>query len=637
MPPKNEKSESVFDKLQKVPGIGKELAEAFSSNFNIDKIIAEIETLDEKATSVANKFGVGRESILAIKQGMADAVESVTLLGGNLDKIVEIQEQVSAELGRNVVFQSESYAKLYAATEVSGASAKEIVQSFKNIGVSAYNAASGVQTIIDTSRQLGANAQEVTTKVLSNMNYMNQFTFQGGVEGLAKMAAQATSLRIDMKSTLGFAEKVFDPEGAISTAAALQRLGVAQSSLLDPLKLMDLAQNDPTELQNQIVQMTQQFVQLNEKGQFEIMPGAKRQMMEIAKSMGIPYSELTKMALGTADLDKKMREITFPDVPEDKKKMIANLAEMGEGGEYVVSFTDKEGQKVTKSVSELSEDDIKLLGEASQPKTLEELAKEQLDVNKGIKAGIDAIANRTGRAIGSSKSGEDFIRASMSIAQKGGEILSGPTLSTRNIRTGIDQTIQSSVKGITSFGKGEIDLQTLLNQVSLNGEKFKDFYVKANEEISERTKKTYTELDGAQNMWIELLKSGVEKLKPILGAGGVGVTEQKDFIVTKAGVIQPYAADTIAGFTQPLQPVLNTPNNLGELSVTSNKPPITTKETTPSTEEIKYSGELVVRIEAPSGIDVSQLQLALNNNLVKQQIISSIQKNEGNQLTASVA
>ena len=636
MPPKNEKSESVFDKLQKVPGIGKELAEAFSSNFNIDKIIAEIETLDEKATSVANKFGVGRESILAIKQGMADAVESVTLLGGNLGKIVEIQKQVSAELGRNVVFQSESYAKLYAATEVSGASAKEIVQSFKNIGVSAYNAASGVQTIIDTSRQLGANAQEVTTKVLSNMNYMNQFTFQGGVEGLAKMAAQATSLRIDMKSTLGFAEKVFDPEGAISTAAALQRLGVAQSSLLDPLKLMDLAQNDPTELQNQIVQMTQQFVQLNEKGQFEIMPGAKRQMMEIAKSMGIPYSELTKMALGTADLDKKMREITFPDVPEDKKKMIANLAEMGEGGEYVVSFTDKEGQKVTKSVSELSEDDIKLLGEASQPKTLEELAKEQLNVTKGIQAGIDAIANRTGRAIGSSKSGEDFIRASMSIAQKGGEILSGPTLSTRNIRTGIDQTIQSSVKGITSFGKGEIDLQTLLNQVSLNGEKFKDFYVKANEEISERTKKAYTELDGAQNMWIELLKSGVEKLKPILGAGGVGVTEQKDFIVTKAGVIQPYAADTIAGFTQPLQPVLNTPNNLGELSVTSNKPQITTKETTPST-EIKYSGELVVRIEAPSGIDVSQLQLALNNNLVKQQIISSIQKNEGNQLTASVA
>ena len=177
MPPKNEKSDSVFDKLQKVPGIGKELAEAFSSNFNIDKIIAEIETLDKKATSVAKNFGVGRESILAIKQGMADAVESVTLLGGNLDKIVEIQQQVSAELGRNVVFQSESYAKLYAATEVSGASAKEIVQSFKNIGVSAYNAASGVQTIIDTSRQLGANAQEVTTKVLSNMNYMNQFTF----------------------------------------------------------------------------------------------------------------------------------------------------------------------------------------------------------------------------------------------------------------------------------------------------------------------------------------------------------------------------------------------------------------------------------------------------------------------------
>ena len=37
-------------------------------------------------------------------------------------------------------------------------------------------------------------------------------------------------------------------------AAAMQRLGVAQSDLLDPLRLMDLSANDPTELQNQIVQ-----------------------------------------------------------------------------------------------------------------------------------------------------------------------------------------------------------------------------------------------------------------------------------------------------------------------------------------------------------------------------------------------
>ena len=93
--------------------------------------------------------------------------------------------------------------------------------------------------------------------------------------------------------TLNFAEKVFNPEGAIQAAAALQRLGVAQSDLLDPLRLMDLSRNDPTELQNQIAEMSKQFVQLNEKGQFEIMPGARRQIRELEQH---PHVEEHKLA-----------------------------------------------------------------------------------------------------------------------------------------------------------------------------------------------------------------------------------------------------------------------------------------------------------------------------------------------------
>jgi hypothetical protein len=113
------------------------------------------------------------------------------------------------------------------------------------------------------------------------MESMNKYNFQGGVDGLAKMAAQASSMRIDMKTTLNFAEGLYNPEKAIEMSSALQRLGVTQSDLLDPLRLMDLSLNDPTELQNQLVQMTEQFVQLNEKGQFQIAPGQIRRLREI--------------------------------------------------------------------------------------------------------------------------------------------------------------------------------------------------------------------------------------------------------------------------------------------------------------------------------------------------------------------
>ena len=41
------------------------------------------------------------------------------------------------------------------------------------------------------------------------------------------------------------------------------------------------------------------------------MPGGKRQMMEIAKELQIPYETLTKMALAGSELDVKMQKIKF--------------------------------------------------------------------------------------------------------------------------------------------------------------------------------------------------------------------------------------------------------------------------------------------------------------------------------------
>lgn len=630
----------IFKDLESsIPGIGKKIAEAFISNFSIGDILSKIQEVDIAATKVAKSFGQGRELILGIKQGMTDAVTEVTKLGGGFEDILQIQLDVSKELGRNVVLNSEVYKDLFAAQEVSGQKANDIVKAFKEIGVSTYNASAGVQTIIDTARQLGVNAQEVTSKVVNNMDQLNKFNFDGGVEGLAKMAAQATSLRIDMNRTLGFAEKVFDPEGAISTAAALQRLGVAQSSLLDPLKLMDLAQNDPTELQNQIVQMTQQFVQLNEKGQFEIMPGAKRQLREISTAMGIPYDQLTKMALGSAELDKKFKEITFPDVPEDQKKMIANMAELGKSGQYEVTFTTEKGEKVTKAVSELKKEDIELLGKASQPKTLEDLAKEQLDVNKSIDAGIKSIAGRTGFAIAGGKETESFIEAGKILTKGATEIVSGQKMSTENIRKGFDDTLSTIREALTpKEGKG-VDL----GKISGLGVKFTESFEKLTTDIQLRTKEVYKNLEASQNGWINLLTKGLESLSKVLPENKGKI---EDFAYLPGiGKFEAYPEDTFLGFTDKNRQVENfVQNQLLSPVTTTPTQPFNVVENVPKTEitttqkemKVDYSGRLDININAPTGIDINQLQIALNDNSVKQQIISAIQKIQNNELTASV-
>jgi hypothetical protein len=393
--------EAIAKKLDTISG---NLGSALRSNLDIDVVEKKIQEVEESASDVMKAFGSSREHILAIKANLVDSVVEVTRLGKGFDDIAKTQIAISESLGRNLIVNSSNYEKLLATTMVTGQNAGALTTAFKDVGFSISHIGDEMETVVNVARGLGVSAQKVSSQVITNIEYMNRFNFQNGVEGMAKMAAQATNLRISMKDTLYFAERVYNPESAIEMSAALQRLGVTQSELLDPLRLMDLSLNDPTELQNQIAEMTKSFVQLNEKGQFEIMPGAKLQLYEISQAMKIPYDTLTDMALGGAELEEKMSQIRFPSgekfADDDTRAMIANLAEFNKKtGDYEVSFTTKEGKAVTKSVSELDPDDIEALGEASKPVEMIDLAKQQLSALERINNSIASMSARTGYAI----------------------------------------------------------------------------------------------------------------------------------------------------------------------------------------------------------------------------------------------
>ena len=431
----------------------KGLMESIGTNFDPKAIAEVVVTLDNAASQMLKQFGQGQAMADILRMSMSESVTSVRKLGGDIADVLKIQQEAAEELGRNVTLTEETTKDLYATVSVTGQSVKQIVGGMADAGIGAGKAAGEMLKVVNVARESGVNAQAVSKTVLDNMQALNKYNFAGGVEGLAKMAAQATSLRIDMSQTLGFAEKVFDPEGAIEVAAAMQRLGVSQSSLLDPLKLMDLSQNDPAELQNQIAEMSKQFVQLGKDGHFEIMPGAKRQLREISQAMGIGYDQLTKMALGSADLDKKMKEISFPNVPEDQKKMIANMAEMGAGGEYKVKFTDAEGKQQEKNVSELSEKDVAAIEKMANtaPPTMEELAKQQLTATEAVTAAINSLGDRTGLGLAGSKTGGQILTT----ARKTGEALSNiPSegLSSKNIAKEIDKFSDTVMGALQQYG-----------------------------------------------------------------------------------------------------------------------------------------------------------------------------------------
>jgi hypothetical protein len=424
------------------------LGETLYSNISPEAIAKVVLTLDAAASQMLHQFGQGQAMSDILRKSMAESVTDVRKLGGDIADVLKTQQEASLALGRNVILSNKTTEDLYATMKVTGQSVKEIVSNMADAGISSAKATNEMLKVVNVARESGVSAVAVSETVLKNMNALNKYNFEGGVDGLAKMAAQATSLRIDMSQTLGFAEKVFNPEGAIEIAAAMQRLGVSQSSLLDPLKLMDLSQNDPAELQNQIAEMSKQFVQLGKDGHFEIMPGAKRQLREISSAMGIGYDQLTKMALGSADLDKKMKEISFPSATEDQKKMIANMAEMGTGGEYMVKFTDKEGTSQEKAVSELNKDDVAALEKMANtaPKSMEELAKDQLSAIQDVTAAINSLGDRTGLGLATSNLSSQLLKGGRKIGEALGEV-PGKNLSAKNIGKGADEIINDLSSG----------------------------------------------------------------------------------------------------------------------------------------------------------------------------------------------
>lgn len=444
--------------------LGMDFGRAIYTNFNPVRIKEVFDEVETKSFNIAKSFGVGRTNIMNIKAAMTDVVGDAKELGFNFDKIAETQLGISEDLGRNVILNNQAYKGLLATQKVTGEDAVATAKAFKDVGFSYLSVEKQMTKAVDISRKMGVNAKGVAADVVKNLDKLNKYNFKGGVDGLAQMVAKAKVLRADMEEVFDFADKVFDPEGAIETAAALQRLGVTQSELLDPLRMMDLAQNDPGELMNQIGKMSEKFVQLNKDGRFEIMPGAKRQMMEIAKAMDIPYKELTKMAVGSKELDMKLSKIKFPATfTEDQKNLIANLSEIGPGGEMTLTL-DGTQMGIDKAMETFAKDKDALdrFMKDSEPKTMEELAKEQLTVEENQEILLASISDRIGFGLAASKGidrlqrgqislNKDIMAATKRTITEGG-VEKSTVLSEKGIRQGIGN---QSDKMITSLFKGD--------------------------------------------------------------------------------------------------------------------------------------------------------------------------------------
>ena len=239
---------------------------------NID-FVASQKALSDYSNIVLKAFTQTRERISEIQVAITDATPNVRRLGGDIKDVSEIITQVAIESRRNVIATAEEVEKLFAIEKTLGLGADVLSKNFLDVGLSIEKIPETLEESMNYVQSIGGNARTVMKDVSDNMGQMNRYQFEGGVQGLTKMAAKASMLRFDMKETFALAEKVLDPDGAIEVAAGFQRLGVAAGNLVDPFQLMNMSINDPSGLQDSLADVAKQFTEFDaETKTFKINP-----------------------------------------------------------------------------------------------------------------------------------------------------------------------------------------------------------------------------------------------------------------------------------------------------------------------------------------------------------------------------
>lgn len=515
------------------------------------------ELLSKFSGDILATFTQTRERVFELQTSIADAIPGVQRLGGGIKSVSEVISGVALASRRNVIASTDDIEKLFAATQVLGGSAETLANSFLDVGIGISKISEELEGSIEYVRSIGGNAKSVMKDVTENMAQMNRFQFEDGVKGLTKMAAQASMLRFSMQQTFTLADKVLSPDEAIKTAAAFQRLGLAVGGLGDPLQLMNQALNDPSGLQDSLVEVAKKFTFFDNKTKsFKINPEGVLTLRELEKQTGVSAAEMTKMGLAAQELDKRLSSISPKiNIDEEDKQYLANIATMNKDGEYTVKLDGSD--KDTKLIDVTQEEFDKLIKlQKDAPKTLEATALAQLSLDEIMVNDIKAIRGVIAGGIVTAKPLQTFnegLRAAQKIISD--TIMNKVSIS--DIRGTVTEQINKGTGVADLISSGKFDSESIMTTL---------FPTETLKNISEKAQKELTEASTAISAGLrELFKD--MKSPPTTSSSTTSTAGASRMTTTGISAYGPQSAASSPIFTQPTVPRNTSVNVGGEVNV----------------------------------------------------------------------
>ena len=453
------------------------------------------EKLSEFSNQILGVFTQGRERVYELQTALADTTPKVARLGGSIKDVAGIIIGVAEASARNVIATDEQITKLYAATKVLGGDAKTLATTFLDVGMSIKSIPESLEESIQYIQSIGGNAKQVMGDVTKNMSQMNRFQFDDGVKGLTKMAAQASMLRFDMSKTFSFADKLSSPEVAIEAASAFQRLGVAVGSLGDPLQLLNQSLNDPSGIQDSLIEISKQFTYFDDKTKsFKVSQEGILRFKELEQTTGISAAEMSKLGVAALEVDKRLSQIS-PSIKfenEEDKQYLANIARMGDGGEYEVEIKNAQGDEQIKKLSEVTQTELnKLIDEQKQgEKSIEELTRDQMTLQEVVAADVAAIRTSITGGVVTAPTLQSLNEEIRKLTEGvGNDITSNPNIQTKEVREEVDRIFSDLEGDLSKIVLGGNFEPEKIFETLIAGEKLQELNQKTKETIEDISKK----------------------------------------------------------------------------------------------------------------------------------------------------
>jgi len=338
------------------------------------------------------QLGIAGNYGAILEDNAMGAYENIIRYGGEIEDVATAFNNLIAAYGRNVTLSKGELESLGKLNVAFGQTFERIFSTNLLMGRSVKSTSEFMDTVYKRSDAYGINVNTALKALNQNIELIDRTSFRNGVSALRDMSINAERMRISVQETVSFAERMFDPDNAIETAAQLQLMGGEWAKMGDVFSLMFEGRNNPELLQKRIFEATRGIARLNEEtGAIDIEALGVSQLRAISQITGQGMDHLMQAARQIAKEDYVSKIFTIDlDTQQQMDEAISKVASLAEYNKDSKSWMVRVGEEY-KSVSLLNENDLEKLKNVNEDS--KDVYKDLIESNRTVVQALQILSN----------------------------------------------------------------------------------------------------------------------------------------------------------------------------------------------------------------------------------------------------